>query len=306
MLRPSMPGRAWGDPMTKGRSALGRGLGALIPGATLAATAPGPASEANGLLEIAVERIDPNPDQPRRRFDGEQLERLADSIRAHGVLQPIVVRRSGDRYELVVGERRWRASRAAGRPTIPAVVSDAAPRERLALALIENVQRHDLNPIELAYAYRSLAEAGLTQDEIGSEVGLDRSSIANSLRLLELPRELQEDVELGRLTAGHAKALLHVGNPERRRLLRDRIVSQGLSVRGAEEEARRLAPASGAKRVGVTRSADPNLAQLLDTLRQGLQTRVRIQGSGGRGRIEIDYFGPEDLQRIVKRILEGR
>ena len=292
--------------MTKGRSALGRGLGALIPGATLAATAPGPASEANGLLEIAVEHIDPNPDQPRRRFDGEQLERLADSIRAHGVLQPIVVRRSGDRYELVVGERRWRASRAAGRPTIPAVVSDAAPRERLALALIENVQRHDLNPIELAYAYRALAEAGLTQDEIGSEVGLDRSSIANSLRLLELPRELQEDVELGRLTAGHAKALLHVGNPERRRLLRDRIVSQGLSVRGAEEEARRLAPASGAKRVGVTRPADPNLAQLLDTLRQGLQTRVRIQGSGGRGRIEIDYFGPEDLQRIVKRILEGR
>jgi len=292
--------------MTKGRSALGRGLGALIPGATPAATAPGPASQANGLLEIAVEHIDPNPDQPRRRFDGEQLERLADSIRAHGVLQPIVVRRSGDRYELVVGERRWRASRAAGRPTIPAVVSDAAPRERLALALIENVQRHDLNPIELAYAYRALAEAGLTQDEIGSEVGLDRSSIANSLRLLELPRELQEDVELGRLTAGHAKALLHVGNPERRRLLRDRIVSQGLSVRGAEEEARRLAPASGAKRVGVTRPADPNLAQLLDTLRQGLQTRVRIQGSGGRGRIEIDYFGPEDLQRIVKRILEGR
>ena len=198
--------------MTKGRSALGRGLGALIPGATLAATAPGPASDANGLLEIAVERIDPNPDQPRRRFDGEQLERLADSIRAHGVLQPIVVRRSGDRYELVVGERRWRASRAAGRPTIPAVVSDAAPRERLALALIENVQRHDLNPIELAYAYRSLAEAGLTQDEIGREVGLDRSSIANSLRLLELPRELQEDVELGRLSAGHA----HVQHPKQR------------------------------------------------------------------------------------------
>lgn len=306
MLRPSKPGGVWGDPMTKGRSALGRGLGALIPGATLAATAPGPASEASGLLEIAVERIDPNPDQPRRRFDGEQLERLADSIRAHGVLQPIVVRRSGDRYELVVGERRWRASRAAGRPTIPAVVSEAAPRERLALALIENVQRHDLNPIELAYAYRALAEAGLTQDEIGSEVGLDRSSIANSLRLLELPRELQEDVELGRLTAGHAKALLHVGNPERRRLLRDRIVSQGLSVRGAEEEARRLAPVPSAKRVAVARPADPNLAQLLDTLRQGLQTRVRIQGSGGRGRIEIDYFGPEDLQRIAKRILEGR
>jgi ParB family chromosome partitioning protein len=289
--------------MTKGRSALGRGLGALIPGP---AAAPAPASEASGLLEIGVERIDPNPDQPRRRFDGEQLDRLADSIRAHGVLQPVVVRRSGDRYELLVGERRWRAARAAGRQTIPAVVSDAAPRERLALALIENVQRHDLNAIELAHAYRGLAEAGLTQDEIGSEVGLDRSSIANTLRLLELPRELQEDVELGRLSAGHAKALLHLSNPERRRLLRDRIVSQGLSVRGAEEEARRLAPAAGAKRPAVARPVDPNLAQLLDTLRQSLQTRVRIQGSRGRGRIEIDYFGPEDLDRIVKRILEGR
>lgn len=292
--------------MTKGRSALGRGLGALIPGAPPAGAAPDVSGGDPGLLEIEVDRIDPNPDQPRRRFDGEQLERLAESIRAHGVLQPVVVRRSGERFELLVGERRWRASRAAGRKTIPAVVSDAAPRERLALALIENVQRHDLNPIELAHAYQGLAEAGLTQEEIGREVGLDRSSIANSLRLLELPRELQEDVEFGRLTAGHAKALLHLTNPERRRLLRDRIVSQGLSVRGAEEEARRLGPAPPPRRKPASRSLDPNLAQLVETLRQTLQTRVRIQGSGGRGRIEIDYFGPEDLHRIVKRILEGR
>lgn len=288
--------------MTKGRSALGRGLGALIPGAAASDAAPG----ATGLLEIDIDRIDANPEQPRRRFDGEQLDRLADSIRAHGVLQPVIVRRCGERFELLVGERRWRASRAAGRRTVPALISDAAPRERLALALIENVQRHDLNPIELAHAFRGLAEAGLTQDEIGREVGLDRSSIANTLRLLELPRELQEDVELGRLSAGHAKALLHVTNPERRRQLRDRIVSQALSVRAAEEEARRLAPAVGGRPRPATRSVDPNLTQLLDVLRQSLQTRVRIQGSGGRGRIEIDYFGPEDLQRIVKRILEGR
>ncbi len=292
--------------MTKGRSALGRGLGALIPGAGSAAAAPEVPADENGLLEIDVDRIDPNPDQPRRRFDGEQLDRLAESIRAHGVLQPVVVRRSGDRFELLVGERRWRASRAAGRKTIPVVVSDAAPRERLALALIENVQRHDLNPIELAHAYHGLSEAGLTQDEIGTEVGLDRSSVANTLRLLELPRELQEDVEFGRLTAGHAKALLHLTNPERRRLLRDRIVSQGLSVRGAEEEARRLGPVPPSRRKPTSRTIDPNLAQLVETLRQTLQTRVRIQGSGGRGRIEIDYFGPEDLHRIAKRILEGR
>jgi ParB family chromosome partitioning protein len=293
--------------MTKGRSALGRGLGALIPGVTAAPTqAPDAASAAGGLFEIDVDRIDPNPEQPRRRFDGEQLERLAQSIRDHGVLQPVVVRRNGERYELLVGERRWRASRAAGCRTVPAVVSDAAPRERLALALIENVQRHDLNPIELAHAYRGLSEAGLTQDEIGHEVGLDRSSVANALRLLELPRELQEDVEFGRLSSGHAKALLHVGNPERRRHLRDRIVSQGLSVRAAEDEARQLAPTPGAKPRASVRATDPNLAQLVDSLRQSLQTRVRVQGSGGRGRIEIDYFGPEDLHRIVKRILEGR
>ena len=291
--------------MTKTRSALGRGLGALIPGAApAAAVSEAPASA--GLLEIDVDRIDPNPEQPRRRFDGEQLERLAESIRQHGVLQPVVVRRSGDRYELLVGERRWRACRAAGRAKIPAVVSDAAPRERLTLALIENVQRHDLNPIELAHAYAGLAAAGLTQDEIGTKVGFDRSSIANTLRLLELPRELQEDIELGRISAGHAKALLHLSNPERRRLLRDRIVSQGVSVRAAEEEARRLGPASPPRRARAARAADPNTTQLVDTLRQCLQTRVRIQGAGGRGRIEIDYFGPEDLQRIVKRILEGR
>ncbi len=294
--------------MSKGRSALGRGLGALIPSAAAKSDARAPETPAaeGGALEIDVAQIDPNPDQPRRRFDGEQLDQLAASIRAHGVLQPVVVRRSGDRFELLVGERRWRASRAAGLSKIPAVLSDAAPRERLALALIENVQRHDLNPIELAHAFRGLSEAGLTQDQIGQEVGLDRSSVANTLRLLELPRELQEDVEFGRITAGHAKALLHITNPERRRHLRDRIVEQGLSVRSAEEEARQLAPTPASKRRSRKQPVDPNLAHLVDTLRQSLQTRVRIQGAGGRGRIEIDYFGPEDLQRIAKRILEGR
>lgn len=291
--------------MTKTRSALGRGLGALIPSAA-PADAAAAATPSAGLLEVEIDAIDPNPEQPRRRFDGEQLERLAQSIRQHGVLQPVVVRRNADRYELLVGERRWRASRAAGLTKIPAVVSDAAPRERLTLALIENVQRHDLNPIELAHAYAGLAQAGLTQDEIGAQVGFDRSSIANTLRLLDLPRELQEDVELERLSTGHAKALLQLSNPERRRLLRDRIVSQGLSVRAAEEEARRLGPVPAARRPSTTRTIDPNTTQLVDTLRQALQTRVRIQGSGGRGRLEIDYFGPEDLQRIAKRILEGR
>lgn len=295
--------------MTKGRSALGRGLGALIPsaGAPPAPRDAAPAVDA-GFLEIDVDRIDPNPEQPRRRFDSEPLETLAESIRQHGVLQPVVVRRAGERFELLVGERRWRASKAAGRKTIPAVVSDVAPRERLALALIENVQRHDLNPIELAHAFHDLSENGMTQEEIGRQVGLDRSSIANAIRLLELSRELQEDVEFGRVSSGHAKALLQVTSPERRRFLRDRIVSEGLSVRGAEEAARALGPAPAARRRAKARreAVDPNFAGLVEGLRQGLQTRVRIQGSQSRGRIEIDYFGPEDLHRIVKRILEGR
>ncbi|CAG0978294.1 Chromosome-partitioning protein Spo0J [Gammaproteobacteria bacterium] len=295
--------------MTKGRNPLGRGIGALIPGAAApAAPRATAASPETGLLEIEVDRIDPNPEQPRRRFEREPLEALAESIRSHGVLQPVVVRRAGDRYELLVGERRWRASKAAGRNTIPAVVSDVAPKDRLALALIENVQRHDLNPIELAHAFRDLAGTGMTQEEIGREVGFDRSSVANTIRLLELPRELQEDVEFGRLSAGHAKALLQITNPERRHALRDRIVAEDLSVRGAEEAARALGVSGGARRRNAARreAQDPNLASLVDALRQGLQTRVRVQGSASRGRIEIDYFGPEDLHRIAKRILEGR
>ena len=283
-------------------SALGRGLGALIPGAAPAAreeTLPGEA----GPLAIPVAAIDPNPEQPRRVFDPEQIRSLADSIRRHGVLQPVVVRRAGERYELVVGERRWRASREAGLASIPAIVADFADRARLEVALVENVQRQDLNPIELAHAFRALGEAGATQQEIGERVGLDRSSIANHLRLLDLSSEMQADVETGRITAGHAKALLQVANPERRRHLRDRIVSEALSVRAAED----LAQTSGATRprkASTSRPAsDPNLQRLIDGLRQRLQTRVRIQGQAARGRIEIEYFGADDLQRLAGILL---
>jgi len=307
--------------MSKPRSALGRGLGALIPGADApggtsappargsdeaAQAAPGDASAAGDLLELPLDRIVPNPEQPRRQFEREQLERLAGSIRQHGVLQPVVVRRAGERFELLVGERRWRACREAGLATIPALVSDAAPQERLTLALIENVQRHDLNPIELALAFRQLGEAGLTQEQVGEAVGLDRSTVSNHLRMLDLPRELQEDVEFGRLTAGHAKALLQLSNPERRRWLRDRIVAEGLSVRAAEEAASAQAPAARTRKSARARPQDPNLADLVDRLRRSLQTRVRVTGTAQRGRIEIEYFGPEDLDRLAKRILEGR
>ncbi len=293
--------------MTKGRSALGRGLGALIPGAGPGAPSPGEAGPtAGGPTEIEVERIDPNPEQPRRLFDAEQLERLADSIRRHGVLQPVVVRAAGERYELVVGERRWRAAQVAGRKTIPAVIAEIAPKDRLELALVENVQRHDLNPIELALAFRALAEGGATQEEIGERVALDRSTVANHLRLLELGRDLQADVEHGRLSVGHAKALLQIQSPEHRRQLRDRIVAQQLSVRAAEEAARSLARAAAPKAKPAPSPHDPNLAHLVDALRERLKTRVRIAGATtGRGQIEIEFYGAGELDRIARILLEG-
>ncbi len=289
--------------MSSRPNALGRGLGALLPSAPApVAPAPEPAAAA-GSSQIRVDQIDPNPDQPRRVFDPELLERLVDSIRQHGVLQPVVVRRAGSRYQLVVGERRWRASQLAELEAIPAVVADVDEREQLEIALVENVQRADLNPIELAHAFQSLADGGHTQDQIGERVGLDRSTVANHLRLLELPRELQADVEAGRIGTGHAKALLQTKNPERRRHLRDRIVRDGLSVRAAEA----LARSSPGARRKAPRSARPagdsNLQRLVDLLRQRFQTRVRIQGDASRGRIELEYFGDEDLERITGILL---
>ncbi len=293
--------------MPNRRSPLGRGIGALLPGAAAPVDPAGlgAASHAEaGPPQIPIDAIDPNPDQPRRHFDPGDLEQLSGSIERHGLLQPVVLRRAGNRYELVVGERRWRAARAAGLASIPAVVADVDPRERLELALVENIQRRDLNPMELAHAFRALAESGATQEEIGRRVGLDQSSVANHIRLLGLPREIQEDVETGRLTTGHAKALLQVSSPERQRHLRDRILRDGLPVRAAEELARNLGGAVRSARRRAPRSPqDPNLQRVVDSLRQRLQTRVRVQGDASRGRIEIECFGGEDLQRIAGILL---
>lgn len=291
------------------RNALGRGLGALLPTPSAPAPVPvaAPESTGAGSTEIAVSSIDANPEQPRRHFDAAHLEQLAASIRRHGVLQPVVVRRAGERFELVVGERRWRASEAAGLETIPAVVADITPGARLEIALVENVQRQDLNPIELAHAYRALADAGRTQDEIGERVGLDRSSVANHMRLLELPRSIQADVEERRLSMGHAKALLQISNPERRRHLRNRIVEGRLSVRESERIARdsggpaRRRRSDGEAKDGPGGSHDA----LANALEKQLLTRVRIHGDGEKGRIEIQYSGLEDLTRIGRAILEG-
>ena len=298
--------------MTARRSALGRGLGALIPDEPKPSLAPAPSvaepDARAGLLELRVDLILPNPDQPRRRFDDAELRKLADSIERHGVLQPVVVReREAGGYELIVGERRWRASQLAGRETLPAVVQDHSAPALLEIALVENVQRHDLNPMELAHAFRELIDRGHTQEDVGRRVGLDRSTVANSLRLLELPGELQADVELGTLSGGHAKALLQLQSPERRRHLRDRIVAEKLSVRAAEELARTLGgPSRRRKSPRRPDAVDPDTQQLLDQLRDRLQTRVKLSGTPKRGRLELEFYGPEELGRIARAILDGR
>lgn len=316
--------------MSAKRSALGRGLGALIPsqGArpaqpsdagqptqdenaqTAPASVPGSAEPDRAQPQrLPVSKIDANPDQPRRRFDPAELQKLAQSILRHGVLQPVVVRRVRDRYQLVVGERRWRASRAAGLAEIPAVVADVDSKELLELAIVENVQRHDLNPMELATAYKALADEGHTQEQIGQKVSMDRSSVANHLRLLELGREAQEDLETGRITMGHAKALLQVTNPERRRHVRERILAEGLSVRASEKLARETAgPSTRARRQKTEQAAeratlDADTRDLLERLGRRYQAKVSLAGDGQRGRIEIEYAGAEDLHRITSLLL---
>ena len=305
--------------MSAARNALGRGLGALLPPSQKTSVerevvARGAASGSEAELpRIPIDQIDPNPDQPRRLFDVGRLEELAKSIGRSGLLQPIVVRRSGGRYELIVGERRWRAAQLAGLTEISAVVADVSPADRLELAIVENVQRHDLNAIELATAYRALAERGATQDEIGRRVGKDRSSVANHLRLLELSVDIQEDLEAGRISMGHAKALLQVPEPERRGHLRTRVISERLSVRETEQLSREIAgpsKAAAARKPRATRSeaaasSDPHLRGLADLLERHFQSRVRILGGANSGRLEIEYASSEELDRITRLILEG-
>jgi len=292
--------------MTGRRSALGRGLEALIPDAPDAARSPTAAAAAGSstaVRQLPVAAIVPNPQQPRRHFEEADLQTLAESLRRHGVLQPVVVRGKGQQFELVVGERRWRAAQLAGFERIPAIEADIATADRLEVALIENVQRRDLNPIELALAFSALSHAGLTHQEIGQRVGLDRSSVSNHIRLLELSRDVQEDLEFGRIQMGHAKALLSLANLEQRRALRDRVVNDGLSVRQTESAVQ----GGGAPRKGrsaATTPLDPDLQVLVGELRSALKTRVRLRGTAARGRIEIDYLGSGDLQRIAAAILD--
>src|SRR5213593_3124648 len=275
---------------------LGRGLGAL-----LSSTPPDP--EGESLADIPIDEIEVNPNQPRKVFDFTALDELAASIRASGVIQPIIVRRYGDGYQLIAGERRWRAARQAGLERIPAIVRDATDAESLELALVENLLREDLNPIDEAEAYEKLlGQFGWTQEELAGRIGRDRSSIANSLRLLRLPEEIQADLRGGRLTMGHARALLALTNPTDQLRLRDDILAHAWSVRATEDSIRALEeaarPRGAAPRKGRRRS--PELAALEAGLQRALMTRVRIVGTERKGKIEVIYATGEELDRLTE------
>jgi len=276
---------------------LGRGLGALL-GSNAATTSIEATS--SPAQELPIASIVANPQQPRKHFDSNSLRDLSDSLKRTGVLQPVVVRRYGQQYQIVVGERRWRAAQMAGLTHIPAIVREATEAQSLELALVENLLREDLNPMEEAEAFqRLLTDFAWTQEELGERVGKDRSSIANFLRLLKLPELIQADLRTGRLTMGHARALLSLTSPDDQLKLREQILAHSWSVRTTEESVqtkRRPLP----RRLG-RRSAD--LTALEDSLRQTLATRVRVIGNERAGRIEIAYTSAEDLERLTELIV---
>ena len=275
---------------------LGRGLASLIP-----QRSPG----APVTVEIATSRIQPNPHQPRKRFDPEGLASLTASIAEHGVLQPILVTEVVDGYQLVAGERRLRAAQAAGLERIPAVVRQLADRDQLELALVENLQREDLDPLETADAYRQLIDDfGLSQDEVATRVGRARSTVANTLRLLELAPGVQAAVADGRLSEGHGRALGGLA-PELQDRVLDSVTGQELSVRQTEELVRRLREPRPEAASRPARRADPDLERVEEDLRRALGTKVSLARSRRGGRIVIEYYSDEELGRLYERLTGG-
>ena len=288
------------------RKALGRGLSALLPStrplapqSTVAPSAPPP-----GPLRIPIDEIDPNPLQPRSSFQADRLAELAQSIREHGIIQPLIVRSAAGRYQLVAGERRWRAAKIAGLSQVPVIVQDYADDRLMEVALIENIQREDLNPIEVAHAFERLVrDHKLSHEQIAQRTGKDRTTVTNMLRLLRLPGDIQLLLAEHRLSMGHARALLSLPTPELQIQVAERIASEGLSVRQVERLVQKMTGPREPKAVGQV-DPDPNLKVAIEQLERVLGTRVRVvEKSRQRGRIEIDYYSLEDLQRIYEMII---
>lgn len=275
------------------KKALGKGLKAFLP-------------EEYGILkeerymELDIEQLKPNPDQPRTTFDPVTLDELAESIRETGILQPIVVVPEGDHYKIIVGERRWRAAQKAGLKTIPILIRIMSNEQQYEASLIENLQREDLNPVEIASAYQKMADAlALTQQEIAEKVGKDRASVANYIRLLKLPPEVQDMLAESKLSMGHARALLAVDDPELQVSCAQKTVKRGLSVRSVESMISRLKQPPTEK---PERTVDPDLLALQEELLRLLGTKVFISGNADKGTIKIHYFSLEDLNRIYEKI----
>jgi ParB family chromosome partitioning protein len=298
------------------RKALGKGLSALLPPRTAPPPVEAPKTEPtvaeaprNAVLEVPIGEIEPNPLQPRTVFQAERLHELAQSILANGIIQPLVVRKEGPRYQLVAGERRWRAARMAGLESVPVVVQDFANDRLLEITLIENIQREDLNPIEVAQAFERLArELGLSHEQIAQRTGKDRTTITNLLRLLRLPAEIQLLVAESRLSMGHARAILGLPNATLQTQIAEKAVAQALSVRQVERLVQKMTEPHDIRPPGE-KPVDPNVKAAVQELERVLGTRVQIvEKNENRGRLEIEYYSQEDLMRVYELIVreEGK
>ena len=280
------------------RKVLGKGLGALIP--------TGEEKPGAGVSEVPIKEIRPNPYQPRRAFPEDKMKELVASVRARGILSPVILRRWMDGYELIAGERRWRAAKEAGLKTIPALIREVSSDEILEIALIENLQREDLNPLEEAEAYqRLMQDHGLTQEEIARRVGRDRASVANSLRLLQLPAQLKDDLAHDRLTMGHARALLGLEGEGDQIRGRNFVISRGLSVRETERWVRTQKERRQRKPRVRDRAMNPEWKAIEDDLRRILGTQVKVAKAKRGGRLEIEFYSEKDLDRIWRLICQG-
>ena len=286
------------------RRALGKGLSALLPTRPTPQPTVRPPHSGEEVALLPIDLIEPNPLQPRRDFRQERLEDLAQSIRANGIIQPLVVRRHAERYQLVAGERRWRAAKIAEVARVPAVIQSVPDDRLLEITLIENIQREDLNPIEAAQAFDRLSrELHLSHDEVGSRTGKDRSTITNLVRLLQLPPDIQQLIAERRLSAGHARCLLTLPTGELQREVAEKTVAQGWSVRQVERLTQRLMEERKPKSVDEVQT-DPNVRAAIQELERVLGTKVRIiERARQKGRIEIEYYSAEDLDRIYSTIV---